>query len=158
MVVAAVAVGVATVAGSAIAGSEAASATKSAAQTAANQQETALNQQEAIEQPYNKIGLDATSQYENLLGTGPNSNAHTIQQALAQTPGYQFTQQQGETGILNAASGRRRSIWKYVDRTRSIQHRPCRSNLSASPQQLDGRCADRAERCEQYRIRHSKCG
>ncbi len=107
MVVAAVVVGVSAVAAAgatAYAGHEAANATKDAANTAANEQRQALTQQEQLNAPYNKIGTDATSQYENLLGIGPNANASTISEALKNTPGYQFTQQQGETGILNAAS------------------------------------------------------
>jgi hypothetical protein len=104
--VAAAIVGAAVVgaAGSAVAGSEAAGATKSAANTAAGAQYAALDQQAALSAPYRGVGTQAIGQYENLLGIGPNANAQTIQQALASTPGYQFTQQQGEQGILNAAS------------------------------------------------------
>jgi len=105
--VAAAVIGVSAVvgaAGTAYAGHEAASATRDASNAAVSEQEIALQQQAALSQPYRDVGAGAISQYESLLGTGPNSNAQTIQQALAATPGYQFTQQQGEQGILNAAS------------------------------------------------------
>ena len=107
MVVAAVAVGVAGVAaaaGTAYAGHEAAGATRDASNAAVAEQQSALQQQAELSAPYRAVGQDAIGQYEALLGTGPGSNAQTIQQALANTPGYQFTQQQGQQGILNAAS------------------------------------------------------
>ena len=107
MVVAAVVVGAAAVAGAgatAYAGHEAKVATEDASNASIAEQKSALSQQEAVEQPYNQIGLDASKQYESLLGVGPNANSQTISQALANTPGYQFTQQQGEQGILNAGS------------------------------------------------------
>jgi hypothetical protein len=93
-------------AGSAVAGGEAASATTSAANTAAGVQEQALQQQAQLAAPYTGLGTAAMSNYERLLGIGggANSNPASIEKALASTPGYQFTQQQGETGILNAAS------------------------------------------------------
>jgi hypothetical protein len=50
------------------------------------------------------LGESALPQYQALLGIGPNANSATTLAALQATPGYQFTQQQGETGILNAAS------------------------------------------------------
>jgi hypothetical protein len=104
--VAAAIVGAAVVgaAGSAVAGSEAAGATKDASNAAISEQNAALQQQAALSAPYRGVGTAAIGQYENLLGIGPNANAQTIQQALENTPGYQFTQQQGEQGILNAAS------------------------------------------------------
>jgi hypothetical protein len=91
------------VAGSAIAGSEAGSATKSAANTAANVQEDALAQEKALAKPYTDLGTSGMANYEKLLGIG-GGGAAGIEDALKATPGYQFTQQQGETGILNAAS------------------------------------------------------
>jgi hypothetical protein len=107
MVVAAVVVGAAAVVGAgatAYAGNEAKVATEDASNASIAEQKSALSQQEQLEAPYNKIGTDATSQYEALLGVGPNANAQTIGAALKNTPGYQFTQQQGEQGILNAGS------------------------------------------------------
>jgi hypothetical protein len=104
--VAAAIVGAAVVgaAGSAVAGSEAASATNNATNASVAEQNSALSQQAALSAPYRGVGTQAIGQYENLLGIGPGANAQTIQQALQNTPGYQFTQQQGEQGILNAAS------------------------------------------------------
>lgn len=107
MVAAAVIVGGAALASAgatAYAGSQAAGATRDASNAAITEQQTALQQQATLSQPYRDVGSNAIGQYESLLGTGPNSNAQTIQQALEKTPGYQFTQQQGEQGILNAAS------------------------------------------------------
>lgn len=104
--VAAAIIGAAVVAGGSAmaAGSMAAGATKDASNAAISEQQQALNQQAQLSQPYRDVGTGAISQYEALLGTGPNSNAQTIQQALENTPGYQFTQSQGQKGILNAAS------------------------------------------------------
>lgn len=104
--VAAAIVGAAVVGGVAtgVAGSEAAGATNNATNASINEQNYAIQQQEQMSAPYRKVGTDAIGQYENLLGIGPNANSATISQALSQTPGYQFTQQQGEQGILNAAS------------------------------------------------------
>jgi hypothetical protein len=104
--VAAAIVGAAVVGGVAtsVAGSSAASATNNATNASVAEQNSALQQQAALSAPYRGVGTAAIGQYENLLGIGPNANAQTIQQALASTPGYQFTQQQGEQGILNAAS------------------------------------------------------
>jgi hypothetical protein len=104
MVAAAViAAGAISAVGAGVAGSEAAGATKSAANTAANEQQWALLQQEGVEQPYMNLGQSAIGQYQNLLGIGSGGTAGELA-ALQKTPGYQFTQQQGETGILNAAS------------------------------------------------------
>ena len=80
-----------------------ANAERSSTNAAIREQKTALGQQEALEAPYNAIGTGAIQQYENLLGTGPGGSAGTLA-ALQQTPGYEFTQQQGQTGILNQAS------------------------------------------------------
>jgi hypothetical protein len=107
MVAAALIVGGAAVvgaAGTAYAGHEAAGATRDASNAAVSEQQAALQQQAQLSQPYRDVGTAAIPQYENLLGIGPNANSQTIQQALAATPGYQFTQQQGQQGILNAAS------------------------------------------------------
>lgn len=90
--------------GSAVAGGEAASATRDASNASIAEQNKALDQQAVLSQPYRDVGTSAIGNYEALLGVGPNANAATISEALKNTPGYQFTQQQGETGILNAAS------------------------------------------------------
>ena len=104
--VAAAVVGAAVVgaAGSAVAGSEAAGATTNASNASIAEQNQALTQQATLSAPYRGVGTAAIGQYEDLLGIGPGANAQTIQEALAATPGYQFTQQQGEQGIVNQAS------------------------------------------------------
>lgn len=96
--------GVIGAAGSAVAGGEAAGATTSASNAAITEQNSALQQQAQLSAPYRQLGQDAIGSYEGLLGIGPNANAGTISEALAKTPGYQFTQSQGEQGILNQAS------------------------------------------------------
>lgn len=89
--------------GSSVAASSAAGATNNATNANIAQQQSALSQQAALSQPYRDLGSSAIPQYEALLGIGPQGSAG-IGQALQNTPGYQFTQQQGQTGILNAAS------------------------------------------------------
>jgi hypothetical protein len=90
-------------AGSGLAAHSAASATTSATNANIAQQQSALAQQATLSKPYRDLGSAAIPQYEGLLGIGPQGAAG-IGPALEQTPGYQFTQSQGETGILNAAS------------------------------------------------------
>lgn len=89
--------------GSSVAASTASSATQNATNANIAQQQSALSQQATLSQPYRDLGSAAIPQYEALLGIGPQGSAG-IGQALQNTPGYQFTQQQGQTGILNAAS------------------------------------------------------
>lgn len=115
MVAAAVIAGVASVAGTAIAGSEAAGATKSATNAAIAEQQSALQQQAGLAAPYTQLGQSAIPQLQSLLGIGtPGQNGQqttaAAQQALAQTPGYQFTQQQGTQNTLNAASAQGMSL------------------------------------------------
>lgn len=90
--------------GSSVAASSAAGATNNATNANIAQQNAALQQQATLSQPYRDLGSSAIPLYEQLLGTAPGSTPASISQALQSTPGYQFTQQQGETGILNAAS------------------------------------------------------
>lgn len=89
--------------GSSVAAGSAASATNNATNANIAQQQSALSQQATLSQPYRDLGSSAIPQYEALLGLGPQGS-QGIGAALQATPGYQFTQQQGETGILNAAS------------------------------------------------------
>jgi hypothetical protein len=61
------------------------------------------------------LGQSAIPQLQSLLGIGTpgkgtQPNAASVQQALAQTPGYQFTQQQGTQNTLNAASAQGLSL------------------------------------------------
>lgn len=87
-----------------VAGGEAAGATRDASNAAVAEQQAALQQQATLSKPYRDVGSAAIGQYENLLGIGPGANSATIGEALKNTPGYQFTQSEGEKGILNAAS------------------------------------------------------
>lgn len=96
-------------AGSAVAGSEAAGATTAASNAAIAEQNAALAQQANLAAPYTQLGQSAIPQLQSLLGIGtPGKNGQpttaSVQQALAQTPGYQFTQQQGTQNTLNAAA------------------------------------------------------
>jgi hypothetical protein len=86
-----------------VASSNSANATEQATNANISQQQSALNQQAQLSQPYRDLGSSAIPTYESLLGIGPQGAAG-IGPALQNTPGYQFTQSQGETGILNAAS------------------------------------------------------
>ena len=90
--------------GTAYAANSAANATQNATNATITEQRQALDQQAALSQPYRDLGSAALPQYEQLLGLTPGSNPDSIQKALEATPGYKFTQSQGETGILNAAS------------------------------------------------------
>jgi hypothetical protein len=95
--------GVLTAGATVAAGSAAASATQSATNAAVGEQQQALQQQAELSAPYRALGTAAIPQLEALLGLGPGG-AGGIQQALAATPGYQFTKQQGDLGIANLAS------------------------------------------------------
>jgi len=86
-----------------IAGNQAAKATEGATNAAINEQSQALQQQAALSAPYRQLGQSAIPQYQALLGIGPQGAAGE-QAALAATPGYQFTQQQGIQATEAAAS------------------------------------------------------
>jgi hypothetical protein len=91
------------------AGSQASSATKSAANTAASEQQNALTQQEALAAPYTSLGKSAIPKLQTLLGltgggAGGTPNNAAAETALAGTPGYQFTLNQGLDATKNAAS------------------------------------------------------
>lgn len=90
-------------AGSVYAADSASSATNSATNANIAEQRQALDQQATLSAPYRGLGEKAIPLYEQLLGLN-GGNADSIQKALASTPGYQFALDQGETGILNAAS------------------------------------------------------
>jgi hypothetical protein len=104
--VAAAIIGGAVVAGAATtaSGAMASSATNNATNAAVNEQNSALSQQATLSAPYRGLGTTALPQYEALLGIGKGANSATTLAALQNTPGYQFTQQQGQQGIENAAS------------------------------------------------------
>lgn len=87
------------------ASSNSANATQNATNASIAEQNSALSQQASLSAPYRQLGTDAMGTYESLLGIGGSgSSSSAIQSALANTPGYQFTLNQGEQGILNAAS------------------------------------------------------
>lgn len=85
------------------ASSQASSATKKASDAAIRGQEGALAQQAALSQPYRDLGESAIPKLQDLLGLGPKGSAGELD-ALRATPGYQFTKEQGNAGVLNAAS------------------------------------------------------
>jgi hypothetical protein len=85
------------------ASSNASSATQNATNSAVGEQQWAIGQQEALSAPYRQLGQAGIGQYEALLGLGPNGAAGE-QQALQNTPGYKFTQQQGNQATVNQAS------------------------------------------------------
>jgi hypothetical protein len=87
-------------AGSAYAGSQAASATQNATNASISAQQQALAQQAQMSAPYRALGESAIPQLQSLLGLGGKDPTA----ALRATPGYQFEQQQGTRGTLNAAS------------------------------------------------------
>jgi len=101
--------GVVGAAGSAIAGNQAAKATEGATNASINQQNAALQQQAALSKPYRDLATGtggntgAITQYQNLLGLGPQGNAG-IESTLAATPGYDFAKTQGLQATQNAAS------------------------------------------------------
>jgi hypothetical protein len=86
-----------------------ATSTQNATNASIAAQQTAQQKQQALNAPYAAIGTGtngqggAIQQYQNLLGIGPQGAAG-VQSALAQTPGYQFTQSQGIGATKNAAS------------------------------------------------------
>lgn len=89
-------------AGSAIAGSEAASATTAASNASIAEQNQALNQQATLSAPYRALGKGAIPQLQALLGIGGDSSSAL--KALQQTPGYQFSLDQGTRATKNAAA------------------------------------------------------
>ncbi len=102
MCVAAAIVGGAIIGGVAttVAGNKASSATKDATRRANQQQQRGLDQQAALSQPYRDLGASAIPQLQNLLGlNGADQTA-----ALRQTPGYQFSLNEGLTSTKNAAA------------------------------------------------------
>ena len=111
--VAAAVVGAAVVGGvgSAVAGSEASKATNNASNASVNEQNQALAQQAQLSAPYRALGQAAIPQLQTLLGIGNQQNSTQAQlDALRNTPGYQFEQQQGQQQTVNAASAQGLSL------------------------------------------------
>jgi hypothetical protein len=77
-----------------ISGSKAASATTDATNAAIAEQNKIFQEQMTLEAPFVKLGTDALQKYKDLLGLGAQGPAGALQ-ALQNTPGYQFIQQQG---------------------------------------------------------------
>lgn len=99
----AIGVGVLSAGATAYAGNQASGAVKAGNNAAIAQQQRALDTQTGMSQPYRDIGTAAIPQYEALLGIGPKGSAG-IEEALQSDPRYKFALEQGQTGILNAAS------------------------------------------------------
>jgi hypothetical protein len=114
MVAAAVAGGaiVGGVASSAIGGSAAKSAANTQADAANNAAQLQWQQFQQLQQnlaPYMQLGQNAIPTLQGLLTDGrlnPQFSFNPTEQQLEQTPGYQFTLQQGLKGVDNAASAK----------------------------------------------------
>ena len=91
--------GIATIAG----GSMAAKATQDASNSALTAQKNALDQQANLSAPYRNLGQSAIPQLQDLLGIGGKGAAGELA-ALQATPGYQFTQQQGNQATAAKAA------------------------------------------------------
>lgn len=87
-------------AGTAIAGHQSSSATRDASNAAVQQQQQAVSQQAQLSQPYRDLGTSAIPTLQNLLGiNGADPTA-----SLRNTPGYQFTLNEGLNATKNAAT------------------------------------------------------
>jgi len=82
-----------------VAGHEAASATETASNNATQVQEQALQQQKAEAAPYTALGQSEIPTLQSLLNGGPGAL-----QTLQSLPGYEFTKDQGNAAITNAAA------------------------------------------------------
>jgi len=92
--------------GSNMAAGKAASATNRASNAAIQQQREALAQQERLSAPYRGLGEAAMPAYMSLLGLSPDGtqvDPKLAQETLRNMPGYQFAQQEGQRGTLQAA-------------------------------------------------------
>lgn len=87
------------------ASSSAARATNRASNAAIQGQREALAQQERLASPYLGLGQQAMPAYMQLLGLTPEGtvNPQLAQETLRNLPGYQFAQQEGQRGTLQAA-------------------------------------------------------
>jgi hypothetical protein len=85
--------------------STAARATNRASNAAIQQQQQALAQQERLAAPYTALGQQAMPAYQQLLGIGADGklDPKLAQETLRNLPGYQFAQQEGQRGTLQAA-------------------------------------------------------
>lgn len=148
------------VAGSALASSNAADASKSAAQTQANAANNASAQQLAMFeqmrqslQPYINTGYGANAALANLTGTNPGGNPLTApltaqfqptMAQLAQTPGYQFSLQQGLESTQNsyaaqglgASGAAQKGATQYAEGLAGTTYQQQFSNYLAQNQQI----------------------
>lgn len=100
----AVAIGVVSAVGTAVASNQASKATEGATNAAIGEQNKALTAQEAATAPYQNLGTTNLPTYQSLLtgGGGPNAGQN-IQNTLAQTPGYQAALTTGTEAAERAA-------------------------------------------------------
>ena len=88
------------------ASSSASRATNRASNAAIQAQRDALAQQERLAAPYTGLGQAAMPAYMSLLGISPDGtqvDPKLAQETLRNLPGYQFAQQEGQRGTLQAA-------------------------------------------------------
>jgi hypothetical protein len=87
------------------AASTASKATRRASDAAIKAQQDALAQQERLASPYLQLGQSAIPAYQQLLGIGADGklDPKLAQETLRNMPGYQFAQQEGQRGTLQAA-------------------------------------------------------
>ena len=92
-------------AGAMSAASTASKATRRASDAAIKAQQDALAQQERLASPYLQLGQSAIPAYQQLLGIGADGklDPKLAQETLRNMPGYQFAQQEGQRGTLQAA-------------------------------------------------------
>lgn len=98
--------GIAQAAGSIATSMIQANAARDVAKTAANQQKWAINESAKLSAPYRGLGEAAIPAYQRLLGIGAGGQQDPAQMnaQLAQMPGYQFQQQQGNDATKRQAS------------------------------------------------------
>jgi hypothetical protein len=105
--------------GTAVAGVAGSAMSSNAASSAANTQAAAANNASALQwqqfqqlqqnlQPYMQLGTGYIPEYEQQIANlrDMNFSFNPTEQQLQQTPGYQFTLQQGLKGVDNAASAK----------------------------------------------------
>jgi hypothetical protein len=81
-------------------------ASKRASNAAIQSQREALAQQDRLSAPYRGLGEAAMPAYMSLLGLSPDGqqvDPKLAQETLRNLPGYQFAQQEGQRGTLQAA-------------------------------------------------------
>lgn len=87
---------------------ESSKATEGATNASIAYQEQTNATNNAMSKPYRDLGESAIGQYQSLLGLSGDSTS--TQKALENTPGYQFTLNQGLTSTKNAATAQGMSL------------------------------------------------